>query len=53
MHLPKIKEHFSVFWEYGVEKAQQETGLPDFPNSPIWTIDDILADDFYPGQDAL
>ena len=50
---PKIKENFSDFWAYGVEKAQQETGLPDFPSSPIWTIDDILADDFYPEQDAM
>ena len=50
---PKIKENFSDFWKYGVEKAQRETGLLDFPSSPIWTVDDILNDDFYPGQEAM
>ena len=50
---PKMQEYFSDFWADGVEKAQEETGLLDFPNSPVWTIDDILDDDFYPEANSM
>lgn len=37
-------------WFRAVRDATIETGLPKntFPQSPIWTVDKILADDFYP-----
>ncbi len=37
-------------WNLGVSLAYAETTLPKstFPKTPIWTIEQILDDDFYP-----
>ena len=37
-------------WQRAVKTAARETykSVSDFPQSPIWTMEQILADDFYP-----
>ena len=36
-------------WKEGAHRAKKETDLHyDFPVCPVWTVDEILDDDFYP-----
>lgn len=46
----KDQEWINNTWFLAVSLAAKETGLPkkSFPASPIWTIEQILDDDFYP-----
>lgn len=47
-------EWMQSVWTYAVEMAAQETGLAEhtFPKAPgIWTIEQILDDDFFPTEE--
>lgn len=35
-------------WIDGVEAAHKETGIEDFPETSIWTIDQVMDDNFLP-----
>ncbi|MGR6979940.1 DUF29 domain-containing protein [Testudinibacter sp. P27/CKL/0425] len=43
-------EFLQKAWKLGVIGAAKETGFPltSFPHSPIWTLDEILDDNFLP-----
>ena len=49
----KVKENFLEIWLAGVKKAVKDTKLSKdiFPSEPIWTLKEILDDDFYPNND--
>lgn len=49
----KIDSILDEVWKYAVVDASDETNLPKdaFPNKPIWTLKEILDDDFYPNND--
>lgn len=44
------EEWVATTWKLGVALASNETNLPKsvFPKSPIWTIEQILDENFYP-----
>lgn len=56
-HNPSLKsmqtnEWYQEVWDDAIDDASYETGIPkhDFPNSPIWTVDEALQAGYLPEQ---
>ena len=41
-------EWLEVVWEDGRSQAQQETGLEEIPKSWVWTLEQVLENEFWP-----
>ena len=39
---------FEEAWEDAVELAKKETGVPEFPGEPVWTVEQVLDPGFLP-----
>ena len=50
---PSLNNHFNdtewlqKAWQRGVQLAASETGIQNLPQTPIWTIDEILGKGFF------
>lgn len=47
-HLLGDESWLQEIWYDGLAIAQKETGLPDLPRQPIWTVDQLRNPDFFP-----
>lgn len=56
---PSLKNHFDdgvwlqTVWQRAQRQAVRETGLNTLPGQPIWTMEEILDEDFYPENPSL
>jgi len=41
-------EWLEIIWGDAVYQASKETGLDDFPETCLWSIEDILSDEWMP-----